>query len=84
MEQGVCTWWDAGTTLTQPAHTTPSIHKWTTNRRTDRDANTDTLFTQSRTPSLSGQSEVFVQGGLNSREQYHQKNKKQKLKSILL
>lgn len=56
VEQGVCTWWVAATTLTRQAHITPSTPRWTTNKRTARDANTDTLYTQSRTPSPSGQS----------------------------
>lgn len=60
MEQGVCTWWVAVTTLTQQARSTQSTHKWTTNKKTDRDANTDTSSTQSRTPSPSGQNTHFL------------------------
>lgn len=63
MEQGVSTWWAVGTTLTPRVRSTPSTLRWTPNRRTARDVNTDTLSTQSRTPSPSGQNLSEMAGG---------------------
>lgn len=63
MEQGVFTWWAVGTMLTPQVRSTPSTLRWTPNRRIARDVNTDTLSTQSRTPSPSGQNLSEMAGG---------------------
>ncbi|MEQ2181394.1 hypothetical protein GOODEAATRI_011198 [Goodea atripinnis] len=55
VEQAAWILWVAGTTPILQAPTTQSTPKWTTSRRTVRDANTDTSSTQNKTPSPLGQ-----------------------------